>query len=70
LCVEIFEEVHQGVIVEIIDVTKARPERVTLRPFQQRLQWIAPLNTINQRITTSNITYCYYLPSGQIPVPP
>jgi len=39
-------------MIEIGDVTKARPERVTPRPLQQRLQWTAPLNPINQRITT------------------
>jgi len=39
-------------MTEISDVTKARPERVTPRPLQQRLQWITPLNPINQRITT------------------
>jgi len=41
-----------GVIIEIGDVTKARPVRVTPRPLQQRFQWTAPLNPINQRITT------------------
>jgi len=50
-CVEIFERVNQGVMIEIGDVTKARPERVTPRPPQQRLQWTAPLNPINQKIT-------------------
>jgi len=30
-------------MVEMSDVTKARPERVTPRPLQQRLQWTAPL---------------------------
>jgi len=39
-------------MVEISDVTKARPERVTPRPLQQSLQWTAPLNPINQRIAT------------------
>jgi len=39
-------------MIEIGDVTKARPERVTPTPLQQRLQWTAPLNPINQRITT------------------
>jgi len=43
---------HQGVMIEIDDVTEARPERVTPRPLQQRLQWTAPLNPINQRIAT------------------
>jgi len=50
-CVEIFEGVH-GVIIVIGDVTKTRPVRVTPRPLQQRLQWTAPLNPINQRIST------------------
>jgi len=40
-------------MIEIGDVTKARHERVTPRPLQQRLQWTAPLNPINQRITIS-----------------
>jgi len=39
-------------MVEISDATKARPERVTPRPLQQRLQWTAALNPINQKITT------------------
>jgi len=39
-------------MIEIGEVTKARPERVTPRPLQQRLQWTAPLNLINQKITT------------------
>jgi len=39
-------------MIEIADVTKARPERLTSRPLQQRLQWTAPLNPINQIITT------------------
>jgi len=39
-------------MIEIGEVTKARPERVTPRPLQQRLQWTAPLNPINQKITT------------------
>jgi len=41
-----------GVRIEISDVVKASLERVTPRPHQQRLQWIAPVNPINQRITT------------------
>jgi len=51
-CVEIFEGVHQGVMIEIGDDTKARPERVTPRPLRQRLQWTTPLNPAYQRITT------------------
>jgi len=43
---------HQGIMVEISDVTKARPERLIPRPLQQRLQSTAPLNPINQRIAT------------------
>jgi len=39
-------------MIEISDVIKASPERVTPRPPQQRLQWIAPLNPTNQRIAT------------------
>ena len=50
-CVEIFEGVH-GVMIEISDVIKASPARVTPSPLQQRLQWIASLDPINQRITT------------------
>ena len=49
--VEIFEGVH-GVMIEISDVIKTSPEKSTPRPLQQRLQWIAPLNPINQRVTT------------------
>jgi len=41
-------------MVEISDVTKARPERVTPRPLQQRLQWTARLNP---RIATLINTY-------------
>jgi len=41
-----------GVMIEIGDATKARPARVTPRPLQQRLQWTAPLNPVNQRNTT------------------
>jgi len=26
-------------MIEISDVTKARPEKVTSRPLQQRIQW-------------------------------
>jgi len=51
-CIEIFEGVNQGVVIEIGGVTKARPERVMPRPLQQRLQWTAPLKSINRRITT------------------
>jgi len=56
-----FEVVHDATI-EIGDVTNARPEGVTPRPVQvqQRLQWTAPLNPINQRITTSPLVR--YLP--------
>jgi len=63
-CGEIFEEVHQGIIIKIGDVRKARPERVTPRPLQQRLQWAAPLNLINQRIVTliNTFTLARYLP--------
>jgi len=50
-------------MIEIGDVTKARPERVTPTPLQQRLQWTAPLNPINQRITTLINTFL----SGQAP---
>jgi len=50
-CVEIFVEVRD-VMIEIGDVTKARPVRVTPRPLQWRLQWTAPLNPLNQGITT------------------
>jgi len=48
----IFEGVNQGVMIEIGGVTKARPERVTPRPLQQRLQWTTPLKSINRRNTT------------------
>jgi len=41
-----------GVMIEIGDVTKARPVRVMPRTLQQRPQWTAPLNPINQRIIT------------------
>jgi len=51
-CIEVFEGVNQGVVIEIGGVTKARPERVMPRPLQQRLQWTAPLKSINRRITT------------------
>jgi len=51
-CVEILERVHQGSMIEIGDVTKARPERLTPRPLRRRLQWTAPLNPLNQIITT------------------
>jgi len=50
-CAESFEGEH-GVMIEIGDVTKARPERLTPRPLQQRLQCTVPLNPINQIITT------------------
>jgi len=49
-CIEIFEGVNQGVMIEICGVTKARPEMVTARPLQQRLQWTAPLKSINRRL--------------------
>jgi len=49
-CVEIFERVNQRVMIEIGDVTKARPERVTPKPLQQRLEWTAPLNPVNQKL--------------------
>jgi len=51
-------------MVEISDVTKASPERVTPRPLQQRLQWTAPLNPINQRIATliNTSSLARYLP--------
>jgi len=51
-------------MVEISDVTKARPERVTPRPLQQRLQWTAPLNPTNQGITTliNTSSLARYLP--------
>jgi len=39
-------------MIEIEDLTKASPERVTPRPLQRRLQWTAPVNPINQIITT------------------
>jgi len=50
--------------IEINGVTKARPETVTPRTFQQRLQWTAPLNQINQRITAfiSTSSLVRYLP--------
>jgi len=51
-------------MVKINDVIEVRPERVTPRPLQQRLQWTAPLNPFNQRIITALIKY---LLSGQIP---
>jgi len=38
-------------MIEIGDVTKARPERLAPRPLQQRLQRTTPLNPINQRIS-------------------
>jgi len=46
-CVEFFEGVH-GVMIEIVDVTKARAVRTTPRPFQQIHQWTAQLNQKNQ----------------------
>jgi len=39
---EIIEGVHQLITIEIGDVKKVRPERVTSRTLQQRLQWTAP----------------------------
>jgi len=39
-------------MAEINDVTKARPESVTPRTLQQRIQWTAPLNSIKQKATT------------------
>ena len=49
-CVEI-SGVH-GVMIEIGDVTKARPVRVTPRPLQRRFQWTTPLHPTNQKIAT------------------
>jgi len=37
-----FEGVYQGIMIEIGDAEKARPERVAPRPPQQRLQLGAP----------------------------
>jgi len=34
--------VHQGIIIEIGDVEKVRPERMSPRHLKQRLQWTAP----------------------------
>jgi len=50
--------------IEINNVTKARPETLTPRTLQQRLQWTAPLNPINQRITTliNTSSLARYLP--------
>jgi len=45
-CVEILERVHQGVMIEIGDVKKVRPKRVTPRPLQRSLQWTAPTQQI------------------------
>jgi len=42
MCAEIFEKGHQGIIIEIGDFGKGRPERVTPRPLQDRLQWTTP----------------------------
>jgi len=39
-------------MIDIDDVAKAGPVRVTPRPLQQKLQLTVPLNPINQRITT------------------
>jgi len=63
-CAEILERVHQGAMIEIGDVTKARPERLTPRPLQRRLQWTAPLNPTNQIITTlfNTSSLAKYLP--------
>jgi len=51
-------------MVEISDVTKARPERGMRRPLQQRFQWTAPLNPITQRIATliNTSSLARYLP--------
>jgi len=51
-CVEIFEGLHQGLLIEIDNVEKARAERMKPRPLQERLQWRVPQNPINQRIIT------------------
>jgi len=63
--VEIFEGVHQGVMTDISHVTKETPESVTPKPLQQRLQTIAPLKAINQRITTliNTSSLARYLPN-------
>jgi len=53
--IEIFEGANQGVLIEIGGVTKARPEMVTPRPLQERLQWTAPLKSINGRLQLSLI---------------
>jgi len=39
-------------MIEISDITKARPLKVAPRPLEQRIQWTAPLKPINQKITT------------------
>jgi len=39
-------------MIEIGGVAKSRPERVTPRPLQQRLQWTAPLKSTNRKIAT------------------
>jgi len=62
-------------MTDISHVTKARPERVIPRPLQQRLQSIAPLKAINQRITTliNTSSLARYLPDqkrGTSVVPP
>jgi len=51
-------------MIEICDVTKASPERATPRPLQEKLQWIAPLNPINQIILTlvNTSSLARYLP--------
>jgi len=51
-------------MTEIGDIEKARPERMTRRLLQQRLQWTAPQNPTNQRITTliSASSLARYLP--------
>jgi len=51
-------------MVEVSDVTKARPKRVTSRPLQQRLQWTASLNPPNQRYATliNTSSLARYLP--------
>jgi len=53
--IEIFEGANQVVMIEIGGVTKARPEMVTQRPLKQRLQWTAPLKSINRILQLSLI---------------
>jgi len=38
-------------MIESSDVTKVRPDKVTPRPLQQRIEWTAPSNPINKKIT-------------------